>query len=219
MPVDVAALESDLRAARDGRPPPAGMLDVVDDELAGVPHLRPADWELLCERGGTSPFWAIVWPSGEALAAAVAAAGHGHFAGRRVLELGCGLALPSLAAARAGADVLATDVAPEAVVFAGANLRLAGGGGAAAVLDVRSGALLPPGRFDKVLTADLLYDRSNLEPLLELVPRVLAPGGEVWVADPGRPALADLRREAPLRWPGVALRVVEAPDPVTHLRD
>jgi hypothetical protein len=29
------ALERDLLAARDGRPPPAGMLDVVADEVAG----------------------------------------------------------------------------------------------------------------------------------------------------------------------------------------
>jgi len=215
--IDLEALERDLRAARGGRPPPAGMLELVDDELAGVPFVRPADWELLCERGGDSPFWAIVWPGGEALARAVAAAGPARLAGRRVLELGCGLGVPSAIAARAGADVLATDAAPEAVVFARLNLTRAGARGAAAVLDVGAAAP-PPGRFDVVMTADLLYDARNVAPLLDVVPRVLAPDGEVWVADPGRPALGELRREAEHRWPAGALRVIAAPDPATNVR-
>jgi predicted nicotinamide N-methyase len=213
--IDVDALAGELRAARDGREPPAGMLDVVADELAGVPFVRPADWDLLCERGRDSPFWAIVWPSGAALTEAVVAAPE-RFAGRRVLELGCGLGVPSAAAARAGARVLATDGSPEAVVFARHNLALAGGG-TAAVLDV---AGEPPGeRFDVVMTADLLYDRRNVAPLLDLVPRVVVPGGEAWVADPGRPALDDLCRQAATRWPGVTLEVVRAPAPETNVRD
>jgi predicted nicotinamide N-methyase len=77
----------------------------------------------------------------------------------------------------------------------------------------------PTERFDLVMTADLLYDRRNVEPLLALVPRVLAPGGEVWVADPGRPALDDLRRDAATRWPDVALHVVRAPAPETNVRE
>ena len=55
------------------------------------------------------PYWAELWPSGIALARHVVGLA---LAGRRVLELGCGLALPSFAAALAGADVLATDWAP-----------------------------------------------------------------------------------------------------------
>ncbi len=215
--IDQAALAAELRAAREGREPPAGMLDVVADAVAGVPFERPADWELLCERGRDSPFWAIVWPSGLALTEAVVAAPE-RFAGRRVLEVGCGLGVPSAAAARAGASVLATDVSAEAVVFARRNLALAGGEGRAAVLDLGR----PPSsgeRFDLVMTADLLYDRRNVEPLLDVVPRVLEPGGEVWVADPGRPALDDLCRAAPSRWPGVALEVVRAPAPETNVRD
>ena len=43
--------------------------------------------------------------------------------GARTLELGCGLALPSIAAARAGGRVLATDWSPDAVSGRGANAR------------------------------------------------------------------------------------------------
>jgi hypothetical protein len=63
----------------------------------------PADWEQLRhEEGGAGrpvPYWARLWPSGLALAAALAA--DPPSPGVRVLELGCGLALPSVVAARA----------------------------------------------------------------------------------------------------------------------
>src|SRR5262249_1711761 len=47
-------------------------------------------------------------------------------AGRRVIELGAGLGLPSIAAVSAGARVLATDWYPEALGAARANARAAG---------------------------------------------------------------------------------------------
>ena len=58
------------------------------------------------------PYWAELWPSGVALAERVAEL---DLRGARVLELGAGLGLPSLAAALGGADVLATDWAEDAV--------------------------------------------------------------------------------------------------------
>ena len=78
---------------------------------------RPDDPESLIDESRFEedeflPYWAELWPSGIALARYVAAL---DLAGSRVLELGCGLALPSFAAALAGADVLATDWAPEAL--------------------------------------------------------------------------------------------------------
>ena len=85
----------------------------------GLAILRPPDPEALIseeafEREEFLPYWAELWPSGLALAEEVAAL---PLAGRRVLELGCGLGLPSLAAALAGADVLATDWSPDAVAL------------------------------------------------------------------------------------------------------
>jgi predicted nicotinamide N-methyase len=66
------------------------------------------------------PQWAKPWPCGVELARAVTGAVP---AGSRVLELGCGLALPSMAAALGGAHVLATDQAPGALAFADYNAR------------------------------------------------------------------------------------------------
>jgi hypothetical protein len=37
-----------------------------------------------------------------------------------------------------------------------------------------------------VLAADVLYEEEDVMPLLELIPRLLGPGGECWLAEPGR---------------------------------
>jgi predicted nicotinamide N-methyase len=148
------------------RPPSADAL--IDDDAF-------ADDEFL-------PYWAELWPSGVALAQVVAGL---DLIGRRVVELGAGLGLPSLAAALVGADVLATDWAEDAVELLRENaarneLRLR-------VERVRwdePGPLLAGAPWDLVLGADLLYERRNADQLLELLPRL---GDETLLAEPGRP--------------------------------
>jgi predicted nicotinamide N-methyase len=118
--------------------------------------------------------------------------------GKRVVELGCGLGLPGIVAARAGASVLATDASEEALTLAARN---AGENGVwletAAVDWAEPAALLERAPFDLVLAADILYEESSAAPLLSLLPR-LAP--EAWVADPGRPTAAAFLEEAKRRW-------------------
>ncbi len=102
-----------------------------------------------------------------------------------MLELGCGLGLPSLAAALRGADVLATDWAEEAISLLLRNAERNG-------LFVRGARvrwsepepLLRAAPWDLVLGADLLYEARNADQLAELLPRL---GGEVVLAEPGRP--------------------------------
>lgn len=186
----VASLEEQIvRMRGDGAPAvhPA-LLDVVREELCGFTVLRPRDWEELRHQYGgdglTAPYWATAWPSGLTLAEAIAGRSLG---GRRVLELGCGLALPSLAAAAAGARVLATDSSPDAVAFAAHNLALNELEGEVAVADWRSAeALVDGGPWDLVLAADVLYLRHNVEALLRVLPRLIKPGGYAIVADPQR---------------------------------
>lgn len=167
-------------------------MDVVEStvEVAGrsirIEHPPRAD-ELIDERAFEQeeflPYWAELWPSALALARVVSET---PLEGKRVIELGCGLALPSIVAALGGADVLATDWSPDALVFAARNAQLNG-----AALEVARLAWakpeLPDGRFDLVLAADVLYERRNVAELLALLPRL---GDEVLLADPGRPALA-----------------------------
>jgi predicted nicotinamide N-methyase len=42
------------------------------------------------------------------------------------------------------------------------------------------------GTFDLIFAADVLYERRNAQALADLVPRLLAPGGEAVFADPRR---------------------------------
>jgi len=128
------------------------------------------------------PYWAELWASGTALAALVPSL---DVRGKRVVELGAGLGLPSLAAALCGADVLATDWAEDAVELLKANakrnsIRLR-------VRRVRwdePEPLLRGAPWDVVFCADLLYEQRNATQLLELLPQL---GGDLFVADPGRP--------------------------------
>ena len=102
-----------------------------------------------------------------------------------MVELGAGLGLPSLAAAIRGGDVLATDWADDAVALLRANAERNAVG--IRVEGVRWDApepLLRDAPFDLVLAADVLYEARNAAQLLELLPRL---GGEILLADPGRP--------------------------------
>ena len=129
------------------------------------------------------PYWAELWPSGLALARYLAEL---DLTGISVLELGCGLALPSIAAAWAGAEVLATDWAPEAVVLAARNASANGTDIRTAVLAWEDSVGLEYGRFQLVVAADVLYERRNARPLLDLLEAIVAPDGEALIADPGR---------------------------------
>jgi predicted nicotinamide N-methyase len=158
-------------------------------ELAGrtLTLLRPPSAEELIDEAAFDedeflPYWAELWPSGVELAAHV---GSLDLAGRRVLELGAGLGLPSLAAALRGADVLATDWAEDAVSLLRANAARNGIALRAEV--VRWDApepLLQEAPWDLVLAADLLYEQRNADQLAALLPRL---GSEALLADPGRP--------------------------------
>jgi predicted nicotinamide N-methyase len=176
--------------------------DLIEDVVAlgagrEIVLLRPRDTEALLDEASFDardefvPYWADLWPSAQLLARTLAGR---SLRGARVLELGCGLGLPSLAAAVAGGRVMSTDWAPEAVEAVRNNAAHNQISLEAAVCDWRD----PPERlcaapWDLVIAADVLYERRNVAPLCALLQRVAA---ETWLADPGRaPAeqlLADL---------------------------
>jgi len=143
------------------------------------------------------PYWAELWPSAVALARVVA---RRPLTARRVLELGCGLGLPALAAAAAGGRVLATDWAQESVAMTARNAEHNGLAIDTAVFpwNADPAPLGPP--WPLVLASDVLYERRNVEPLLALLPRVTAATGEVWLADPGRAFAAGFLERAATTW-------------------
>ena len=214
MPDALTALRASLTerlAALRGVPvhalPPA-LLDITVQRVrvpgGDVFLVRPVDWEQLRhEEGGAGrpvPYWATPWPSGAVLAGALAE--DPPAAGARVLEIGCGLGLPSVVAARAGAQVLATDGSSDAVAFAAHSLALNELEGEVAQVDwaAQGDALVARGPWDLVLAADVLYLKANVELALELVPRLVAAGGEVRLADPRRAGTRDFLAAARARF-------------------
>jgi predicted nicotinamide N-methyase len=129
------------------------------------------------------PYWAELWPSGVALARLLV---RRPLKGRRVVELGCGLGLPAIAAALSGGRVLATDWSPDAVAMTAENAARNDAALETAVFrwDDPPETLGPP--WPLVLASDVLYEPRNVDALLTLLPRVTAAAGEVWLADPGR---------------------------------
>lgn len=150
------------------------------------------------EREEFLPYWAELWPSAVVLARRVAAR---DLAGVRVLELGCGLGLPSITAALGGARVLASDWSPDAVAFAAENAARNGVTLETAVCSwAEPGPLLAGAPWDLVLAADVLYERRNVAQLLALLPRLVDGDGEVWIADPGRRPSEPFLAGAADRW-------------------
>lgn len=156
---------------------------------------RPRDSEELLseeafEREELLPYWADLWPSALALARAVAGR---TLRGARVLELGCGLGLPSVAAALAGGRVTATDWSADAVAFTARNARRNGARLETAVVAwERPEALLARAPWDLVLGSDVLYEARNVPLLAGLLPRLTGARGAAWISDPGRAGAGEL---------------------------
>jgi predicted nicotinamide N-methyase len=170
---------------------PSGEIRLLQPrESAELPDAGAVEWAPL------APYWSVLWRSGVALARELDSVA---LRGLRVVELGCGLAVPSLVAARAGAAVLATDADPEALALVARNARANGVRLETAAVDwAEPDELVARAPFDLVLAADVLYERAGVAQLLSLLPR-LAP--EAWLADPGRPAAGAFIEEAGRRWP------------------
>jgi predicted nicotinamide N-methyase len=196
---------------------------VMDDLVEHIVALQGRELALLAPRDGDAllseeafeheeflPYWAELWPSALALARVV---GRRPLTGRRVIELGCGLGLPALAAALAGGRVLATDWSPDAVAMTARNAERNGVELATAVYrwDAPPEPLGPP--WPLVLASDVLYEARNGDALLELLPRLT---DDVWLADPGRRPAERFLEAARREWAIDSRRVPELANGAVH---
>ncbi len=131
------------------------------------------------------PYWAFAWAGGQALARYVL--DHREaVAGRRVLDLASGSGLVAIAAAMAGAVVVAADI--DAFTDAAISLNIEVNGVYADIL-VRDMLDDPPPaapRYDVILVGDLFYERDTAARALVFLDRHAAVGTRVLVGDPGR---------------------------------
>lgn len=145
--------------------------------------------------GISSAQWSLfgqVWPVGRLLAETMDTA---DVRGKRILELGCGIGLPSLVLQRRGAEVIASDIHPLAEPFLAYNSAL----NELPSVHFRqldwSEPLPSLGSFDKIIGSDLLYERDHPELLAAVVGRHAAPHAEVVLTDAGRGHTSAFTRE------------------------
>lgn len=167
------------------RPSGFGTFVLADPEAALDQAVASDDLE--------GPYFGTVWPSGRVLAEQIL---DGHLAvSGRVCDLGCGVGVVGLAALCMGAQVTFVDAAARGFTSVRAAAR---------VLELPE----PPcveanweldtldASFDVLLAADVLYHSIARLPVARFAVRHLAPGGSLWVADPGRAPAARFPEDA-----------------------
>ncbi|WP_214401058.1 class I SAM-dependent methyltransferase [Pseudonocardia lacus] len=175
----------------------------IDLHTGSLRFVRPRDPAVLLSQEDEvpeayPPYWAKLWPSGVELAYQVSV--H-DWSGTSVVELGCGLGLPAVAAALAGGRVLATDRATDALAFTAANARA----NHAQVQTMLCSWDAPEpltacGPWQLVLASDVLYEQRNSDALIALLPRLVTDDGAVWIADPGREMVPEFLTATRAAW-------------------
>ncbi|MFK7848531.1 MAG: methyltransferase [Rhodothermales bacterium] len=125
----------------------------------------------------------VVWKAGEVLAHEMA---QFNIEGKRILEVGCGMALASLLLKCRGADITATDYHPEAGAFLTENVRLNRVDDIPFLQTSWENEQDGLGQFDVVIGADILYEAQHIELLSEFIDRHAKPVCEVVIVDPSR---------------------------------
>lgn len=128
------------------------------------------------------PYWADLWPSSIALS---------HYLaeqkivkkGMKILEIGCGLGLPGVVAAKLGAQVTFTDYVEEPLEFAKHNCMLNEIDASFAILDWRN---MPDIDAEIILASDVAYEKRSFEHLAKLIDDMTAKGKVVLLSEPGR---------------------------------
>lgn len=129
------------------------------------------------------PLFGMLWPAALVLAEAVNAM---SLDGRHILEIGCGIGLPSLVLRQRDADITASDHHPLAGSFLAHNTAL----NALAPIPFVQAAWADPqqqlGRFDLIIASDVLYERGHAELLADFIDRHAQPRAGIIISDPGR---------------------------------
>lgn len=132
------------------------------------------------------PYFGVMWEAGIGLSQFLT---REMCEGKKILEIGCGLALPSFVATRFGGDVIATDFHADVPVFLEINKASNKIGFNYQVMNWRSEIERTKnnlGMFDLVLGSDILYESQHSLEVARALIAFLNPGGKIILADPGR---------------------------------
>lgn len=152
-------------------------IDLICDSMTPEEKLDPFA-EDLC------PYFGILWPSSVALARYLDS--HPELIkNKTILELGCGLGLPSLVASHLGGRVLATDFHPDVETYFLRNCRHS-----SLVCDYKRLNWREDqkeiGTFDVVMGSDVLYESKHSREVALGLMRFVKEGGIIILTDPGR---------------------------------
>ena len=136
------------------------------------------------------PLWAKIWPASLPLAMYMRGVVPGS--GERVLEIGAGLGLAGLFAAKRGFSVVLSDIVPEALLFARINALRNGLGDTVVVQPVNFIHDDHPERYHRIIASEVLYRELFFDPLLSFLRTHLEPTATAEVllsANAGRRAI------------------------------
>lgn len=130
------------------------------------------------------PYFGVLWASSPALSEYLFEI-KSDIKGKRILELGCGLALPSLVAKKLGATVVASDFHPEVYSFLKKSFELNQVQFDFVNFNWRQ-ERKDLGRFDYVIGSDILYENTHPLEIAQSLINYTHPDGAILIADPGR---------------------------------
>ncbi|MBL1271644.1 MAG: histidine kinase [Oceanospirillales bacterium] len=131
----------------------------------------------------TWPLFGIIWPSSLVLAHCIA---NHQTTGKRILEIGCGMALSSLLLNQRNDDITATDYHPEVGVFLERNTQLNHGKAIGYQRIDWADDTGDLGLFDIIIGSDLLYEDEHVNLLADFIHNHSNSTCEIILVDPGR---------------------------------
>jgi predicted nicotinamide N-methyase len=130
------------------------------------------------------PYWVELWPAAAGMAT--------YLATRNVLipgttfhEIGCGLAIPSMVAARMGLSIMMSDYTPEACAMARSTWEL-NMDGPCPIYSMDWRHPDPKLNADVICACDVAYEKRAWPWLIHCFKMLLNPGGSILLSEPGR---------------------------------
>jgi predicted nicotinamide N-methyase len=171
-------------------------LSVLDFEMSTIRDLDESI-DIMCEYFGEDdqdnalneeycPYFGVLWEAGIGLSQHLETI---DMKGQKVLEIGCGLALPSFLVTRAGGEVIATDFHEDVPLFLKLNQSNNQTYFPYRVMNWRNEIERTKsdlGLFDLVIGSDILYESQHPLQVAQALITFLKPGGKIMLSDPGR---------------------------------